>query len=762
MPPVSQANYDFGDDDGGSINVQKYLRMAQRHWKLITGFTLLGIMAAVLLSRTQTPVYRARTSLEIQGAGDVLSARDRETTNDADFQTQARLLQSVSLRGRAFGKLDESANSDSTPKPSGGPVVAGTPTQKKPANPRPPARVSIWPTVKSLVLAEGPLSPLDMAARTLKVVAARDSRFIEITCDSTDPEVAAEFVNTLVSEFIEQRNEDRWDVYNTTGQLLTRAQEELRLKLEASEEKLQQYAKSSGLLFVGVDRSVAEEKLGQLQVELSHAQADRIQKEAKYNLTGSSSTESLPEVLDSGPLAQYQVKLADLRRELALLTSSLTPAHPKVIRVQAQIAELESTITTERQNIVKRLRNEYQSAQERERLLSRNYGGQTQVVSEQAEKAIQYNLLKKDVEANRQLYQTALQRGKEASINSALRSSNVRVVDRARPSHSPYKPNILVNLIVGLLGGCFAGMGLILARDYLNRSIRTPGEAPSYLNIPELGVIPSSNIESSRPLSNHLQRLLPASAGSASNNGRSHPNKPAQSVELVTWENKPSLLAESFRATLTSILFSAEQGSTCRILAITSSMPSEGKTTVSSNLAIALAEINQRVVLIDADMRRPRVHKIFDVTNTWGLSDLLQEQTLINEYPKETLTRKTKIPNLSLLVSGPGAVSIPSILHSSRAAQLLERLKREFEVVLIDCPPMLHLADARVLGRLADGVILVIRAGKTSQEAAVSAIQRFNEDGTRVLGTILNDWNPKTASYTRGYEYGDSYYYTSK
>jgi len=275
-------------------------------------------------------------------------------------------------------------------------------------------------------------------------------------------------------------------------------------------------------------------------------------------------------------------------------------------------------------------------------------------------------------------------------------------------------------------------------------------------------VIPSSHIESSLPLTNRLQRLLPSSAGSASNNDRSHQNKPAQSVELVTWENKPSLLAESFRATLTSILFSAEQGSTCHILAITSSMTSEGKTTISSNLAIALAETNQRVVLIDADMRRPRLHKIFDVANTWGLSDLLQEQTLISDYPKETLTRKTKIPNLSVLVSGPGAVSIPSILHSKRAAQLLERLKRESDVVLIDCPPMLHLADARVLGRLADGVILVIRAGKTSQEAAVSAVQRFNEDGTRVLGTILNDWNLKAAPYTRGYEYDRSDYYTSK
>src|SRR4030095_7256254 len=406
------------------------------------------------------------------------------------------------------------------------------------------------------------------------------------------------------SEFMEQRMEDRWDVYNTTGQWLTRAQEELKLKLEASEQRLQEYAKSSGLLFMGEDHSVAEEKLKQLQAELSLAQADRIQKEAKYNLTVSGSTESLPDVLDNGPLAQYQVKLADLRRELALLKSSLTPARPKVVRVQAQISELESTLISERQNVVKRIKNEYQSAQERERLLSRNYGGQTQVVSQQAEKAIQYNLLKKDVEANRQIYQTALQRGKEASIDSALRSSNLRVVDPARPSSFPYKPNILVNLITGLLGGCLAGIGLILARDYLNRNIQMPGESASVLNIPELGVIPSSSFESNRPLTDRLQRLIPSSAASASNHDRSPSNGSSQSVELVTWKNKPSLLAESFRAALTSILFAAEEGGPCRLLAVTSSMPSEGKTTVVSNLAIALGEINRRVLLIDADMRK--------------------------------------------------------------------------------------------------------------------------------------------------------------
>lgn len=655
----------------------------------------------------------------------------------------------------------ESSNSEPFSKPLNKSISAEPPNKLTPATPRPPTKVSIWPVVKSLLLPRGPMSPLGTAMSTLQVTAGKDNRLIEITCDSADPEVAADFVNTLVSEFKEQRMEDRWDAYSTTGQWLTRAQEELKLKLEASEQKLQEYAKSSGLLFMGENQSVAEERLKQLQAEFSVAQADRIQKEARYKLSVSTSSESLPEVLDNGPLGQYQVRLADLRRELALLTSSLTPAHPKVIRVQAQISELESTMASERQNIVKRLRNEYQSAQERERLVSRNFGGHTQVVSEQAEKTIQYNLLKKDVEANRQLYQTALQRGKEASIDSALRSSNLRVVDRARPSSFPYKPNILVNLVLGLLGGCIAGVGLVLARDYLNRSIQVPGEARTYLKIPELGVIPSSTVESNRPMIDRLQHLIPSSLRSSSSQDHSCDDG-SSNVELVTWKNKPSLLAESFRTTLTSILFSSDQERSVPTLAVTSSMPSEGKTTVTSNLGIALAEINRRVLIIDADMRKPRIHKIFEVANIWGLSDLLQEQTSIDDYPKETLTRKTKIPNLSVLASGTGPLSIPSVLHSNRAAQLLERLKEDFNVVLIDCPPMLHLADARVLARLAARVILVIRAGKTSQEAAISAVQRFREDGTQVLGTILNDWNPKNTAYGDSYEYHPSYYYSSK
>jgi receptor protein-tyrosine kinase len=254
-----------------------------------------------------------------------------------------------------------------------------------------------------------------------------------------------------------------------------------------------------------------------------------------------------------------------------------------------------------------------------------------------------------------------------------------------------------------------------------------------------------------------VQRLLRLKSGSSLvNSGRDITSGP-ESTELATSNQKPSLVAESFRATLASVLFSQANGSQIQVIAITSSNPSEGKTTIASNLGIALAEIGRRVVIVDADMRKPRLHQVSGQANSWGLNEILQDRDPVMEYPCETLARKTAIPNLSVVVSGRGSGGAASLLHSPRLAELLKRLREEFDFVLIDSPPMLQLADSRVLGRLANGVILVIRSGRTHQNLAAASVQRFHSDGTRVLGTILNDWNPK-ASNQSYYPYSYSYY----
>jgi capsular exopolysaccharide synthesis family protein len=352
------------------------------------------------------------------------------------------------------------------------------------------------------------------------------------------------------------------------------------------------------------------------------------------------------------------------------------------------------------------------------------------VVTDQAGKSIQYNILKREVDSNRQLYESTLQQVKEASVASAIRASNIRIVDPAKPPRLPFSPSMTANSLVGLVGGTLLGVMFILVRSRADRTLRQPGDINFWTNAPELGVIPSAKVQGSR-------RLVTAEDTSAIARIGQEP------VELITFDKKPNLVAEAFRAVLTSILFVGENGSRPKMIVVTSCGPGDGKTTVVSNLAIAMAEIRRRVLIIDADMRRPRMHILFNLTNDVGLSTVLRD----NEKAEDVTAavQQTRIPGLYVLTSGPATASAANLLYSQRLPDILAQLRSEFDMVLIDTPPSLQLTDARVLGRMTDGVIFVARVGQTTVDASMALHKRYWEDHTRILGTVLNDWNPKSA-----------------
>jgi capsular exopolysaccharide synthesis family protein len=575
---------------------------------------------------------------------------------------------------------------------------------------------------------------LEQAKESLKVKAQGQTRIIEILVDSPDPKLAADFANTLASEFIDMNLEARWQMTQRTGEWLSRQLEEMRIKLERSEDRLQAYARQAGLMFTEKQGSVEEDRLRQLQEELSKARAERIARQSRFELAKASPPETLADVLNDASLREYQTKLTDLRREESELSTTYTPEHAKVKRVRAQLETIAAALKSERDAILQRIRNDYEEAVRREKLLELDYERQSRLVSEQSEKAIQYNILKREVDSNRQLYDAMLERVRAASVASALRASNVRVVDAARPPEFPYKPRVALNTALGLLLGGFLGVALILMRERMDRTLQEPGDAQFYLNVAELGVIPSAE----RP-----RKLL---------KGPDADGEPA--VETAVAVQKHSVLAESFRAALTSILFSGQNGNRPRVIVLTSPSPGEGKTTVVANLGEALAEVNKRVLLIDGDLRKPRLHEIFETERERGLSDLLRDPAPLAEAVNGSV-RETRVANLFLLPSGAESAASTNLLYSERMAALLELMEKEFDTVLIDTPPVMQIPDARILGRLADAVILVLRAGKTSRDAALAVRERLAEDGTRVLGAILNDWDPKRAGGGRyGYGYG--------
>jgi succinoglycan biosynthesis transport protein ExoP len=687
-------------------------------------------LAAWLVSLWQRPVYQARTSLEIQAFNEnYLNIREIDPTTDngvyspETLQTQIKILQEGALLDRVVDKLGLASNPEFSGKPGGF-------TKLERLLGAPPARP--LPAREQAAAA---------AARNLKVRASGQTRLVEILYDSGDPQLAAAFANTLANEFIEQNLELRWQSTQKTGEWLTHQLGDLKQELEQSQEQLLSYAREAGLVFTSDKGSLAEGGLRQLQEELARAISQRMAGQAAYEAAEAASPESLPQVLDSATLSAAQVQLNDLQRQRAELSTQFTPAFYKVKNVEAQIKALEAIQKREQAKIIERLRDEYAAALRREKMVASAYGEQVKLVSSQAQQAVHYDMLKREVDTNRNLYDSMLQKLKEASFASAMRASNIRIVSPAKPPASPYKPNPALNLALGLASGGVLGVIFVLHRERAGRNIRAPGEAGLYLDLPELGVIPlASRDPEGRVFGGGLAGMLAmVSRGTA----------PKRSLELVTWEQKTSLMAESFRATLASLLFSGRDGNRPRVLVLTSPEGGAGKTTVASNLGIALAEINRRVLLIDGDFRKPRLHRVFQLPGQPGLGQLLREERPIEDYSSDRLVCATEIPGLYVLPSGPENDNLASLLYSTRMAELLWRFRLEFHTVLIDAAPML-LPDARILGRLADGVILVLRAGRTTREQAFAIHQRLTQDGTLVVGTILNRWEPRDSYY--GYE----------
>ena len=718
-PPAAEVGASPGYD-----NLLDYWRILFRHRMLLGRFAVGGLIVAIVISLVQTPIYRVRTSLEIQGINfaelkGANGSAETSGTQESYVETLVKLLQSESLLEHVIDKLK---------------------LQERPAT---RWEAFTW-RVRRIFSSRLPQKEqlIRRIERNLTVRTSGTSRLVEVLYESPDPALAADFANTLVSQFIELGQEERWKAAQGTAEFLTNHLNEMKVKLEQSEAQLQDYAHTSGLSVTSEKENLAEDRLKEIEGELSKAQADRISNQAKSEAAKSKPPDSLPEILEDPTMRDYRQRLTDLQRQYAELSATLTPEHYKVQRVQAQINELKSEMQKERSNVLRRVGNEYAASLRREMLLSKAQTEQQKVVADQSEKAIHYDTLKRDVDSNRRLYETMLQRVKETSLEAAMRDSNVLVVDRAKPPLLPYRPDLPVNSAIGLFSGVFLGLGFVLLRERIDRRISAPGDAQVYLDLPELGVIPLDEAVASRQISNGLypRRSAPAL-----------PLSRADYPELATWKRKPSLVAECARTTLTSILLPGENGDGPRVIVLTSPCPGDGKTTVACNLSIAVAEIGRKVLLIDGDLRRPRLHKVFNVDNNWGLSDVLRGDIPLETVPIEHVVRETEVSGLYVLPGGRCGVTPSNLFYSQRMSMLLKRLRAEFDMIMIDAPPMIHLADARILGRQADGVILVIRAGQTTTESALIASQRFAEDGTRVLGTVLNSWDPRT---TASYGYG--------
>lgn len=738
-----------GLDDGQS-GLLHYWRILQRRKGVVVLGLALGLLLGAALTLPQTSVYQASATLEIHSLnGNFMNIGAVQQTADnsgwdgmIDLQTQIEILKSQTLVDRVKGKMDQ--------VPSGSEAAELVETN----------RLATWR--RALNLQEvGPEDARErarsMPANTLNVRGSGQTRIVVISADSTDPRVAADFVNLLVQEYIDQNIEARWESTQQTSDWLARRLDEMRVKLERSENNLQSYAQKTGLLFTDQNTNVDEAKLEQLQAQLTAVQGERVAKQSRWEMATNASPETLPDVLNDSTLRGYQQSLADLRQKKQELLETYTPESQPVKRVDAQIGSLQASLDVERQQIVQRIQNEYDEALTKERLLQSSYDEQTHLVTGRNEQSIQYGILRREAETNRQLHAAMLESVQEAELANALQANNIRVVDPAREPQSPYKPNVTRNSLAGLFLGGLLAIAFVLVRETADRTLKEPGDLQYYVGLPELGVVPASKLDDDAAKVSFPRKV----ARLASNEPVSIADKGGvEKFELVTLQRKLSAAAESFRATLTSIQFSGNGHGAPSVIVVTSPHPGEGKTTVVSNLAISMAETGQRVLLIDGDTRRPRIHDIFDVDNEEGLTALLMERGREPEelvtWVLDALVRTTALENLDILTAGRQVAGPVNLLQAKHLSATFALLRRTYDTILIDSPPMMHIPDARLFGKLADGVVLVLRSGSSTRDSALGAKLRLYEDGVHVIGAVMNDWNPKKGTSGR-YGYYKSY-----
>jgi capsular exopolysaccharide synthesis family protein len=606
-------------------------------------------------------------------------------------------------------------------------------------------RQRIRPATQDLV--EAGRTGLNVAMLTFIARPVNKTRLIELTCESTSPDVAAQYLNAMAAEFTDDSSRSRMQTAQRTSEWLAAQIEETKAKVQEADEHLRDFVQSSGNVFAGPQDSTLEDtRLVELKGDLAKNQSDKIAKQTRYELTQHNPPETLGEILDDPTLRGYQTQLEALKREKAALETIYTSKHEKVQKLDAQIASLQKAYDNEITSVVHRIKNDYDASVRQEKLLTSAYGSQAARVGSEGGKAAQYNSLKRDVETQRTMYQTLLERENEANMSSSVPVNPIRVVEAAAPPESPYTPRPALNISFGTMIGIALTGGLVFLRERMDRSIKSPGASRRLFNAPELGVTPNLG-QNANPQVKANWRM---GAKPPVLNGGAHPEDPA--TALATWQSGPAFIAESFRGTLASILRNQATGKTQKIIMITSPGPAEGKTTVVQNLGIALAETGRRVLLVDADFRRPHLHREFSLPNQWGLIDLLCEDQPLGDYPAEQLGVFTGLPGLSILPNRITQNNVSKALYSPRLRTILETLTKRYDMVLVDAPPLLSVADARIIAPLTDALILVLRSGVTDRERALEAYQRIQEDGLTLLGTVLTDYN-LSGDRKRQYDY---------
>jgi capsular exopolysaccharide synthesis family protein len=739
LPPspfIRYSSYEQQED----YHLRDYISVIlKRKWIVLSFFVAVVITTAVV-TFSLVPLYRSTVVIKIDKQNpNVLSFKGMTSNLDADtYETQREILKSRSLAERVIRKLNLDKNSDFLPienKLSAMMSAVTNPIMKAfsyfmPSDPPDIDKKTDGKIIEGMQKTpqkeEVPVHLSNSLTRRLEVVPVKNSQLMKISFISHKPEISLNVANAVAHEYISYDLDSRVDAGTEAKEFLEKQIESAKTKVETSEKLLNEYASKNEIIYIDSDKqSVLMRKLSEISSSLNGETAERMRKEALYRQiveTGSSN----PVIINNGLIQGMKSQYATLEAEYLNLTKTFTPDYPKMQNMKRQLDAIRHNIEKEEAVLTKSIESDYKTALKKEAYLHAAMEGQKRKVLDFQERAVQYQSLKREVEVNKELHNNLLQRLNEVGVAALSKSTNIQIVDRALYPKQPDKPNKTQNFFLSIVFGLLGGIGLAFLVDYFDNSVKDTDEIERRMHLTSLGMIPYQ------------------------------PQLNAERRPQVISSEFTNPVAEAFRSIGTFIMLSSATTPPRKIL-VTSPGAGEGKTTICVNIASALSETLGKGIIIDADMRRPKLHHSFNVDNKTGLSTCLSGNAGFGDL-HSGMIKPTSVKELSILTSGPVPPNPSKLLHSTRMKDLLDALSEIYNFVIIDAPPIMGMPDSILLSSFVDGTILVVKAGQTQRNAITSAKQIFDNVNGNLLGVVLNGVKKDDLKYGSYSNYYSSYF----
>lgn len=713
-PQYPQHGIEINEAQPG-FDFYKHVRTLLKFRWLILTIIGTALISAVAITFLMTPVYRATSSIQIDretvNVADVKDLQsDRDSTSPDFYQTKYELLASRSLAERVVNSLglvenaQYSTQSKTLLSALTGLLFAGSEESKV-----------------ELGIEERTRLAVNALMKNVTITPVRGSRVVKISYDHTVPNVAQKISNGYADAFIADNLDRRYDATSYARKFLEERLQQLKVKLEESERQVVQYAEKNGIINIDENKTLLTTNLEAVDAKLTDAHGARVKAETLWLQAQATGGFGLQQILDSKAIQNNQALRTQLAAQYQQKLAIYKPAFPEMVQLRNQIKELDRQIVSDVEAIKNAIKASYLAAQQEEDSLEQQLTGLKTNVVTLRNSNINYTILKREADTNRTLYDGLLQRYKEIGISGAVGTNNISVVDKAALPRQPQSPNLFLNLVLGGVVGLLLGVGLAYGFDYIDDSFKTPEDVETSIGMPVIGVVPKPAKETTVD-----EELLNARSG----------------------------ISEAIRSLRTGLQFATSDGLPKSLL-ITSSKPSEGKTTNSIALAKSFASIGLQVLLIDGDLRNASVHRRLRSSNELGLSNYLTG----NKLPEEVV-QSTDTEGLVLMAAGPLPPNPAELLAGPRFMSLLALGMESFDIVVIDGPPIMGLADAPLISSMVRATLLVIAANETRRNTVKVAVKRLQFARANVIGTLLSKFDSKESGYGYGYGYGDYDYHS--